>query len=383
MKVVEWIKKIHNWVAARKNSDLKISKKKHLKILHSLPEPRDDLQRSYNQYKAQSRVSGRIYSFFVNIACWLPYCAMKKRMQNKQAVSYEAGVDAVFLSDGKPSNIIPDCLREEYVVILDEKDVAVEEYITEKDTHFFKAVQKRYPGSWQFQFKTLLKMARYRYLIDRYAPKALIVCNEYSFTSSILREFCQQNGVALINVMHGEKIFDITDSFFHFDRCYVWSDFYKDLFIRLRAEATQFRIATPQSLCIQRMSVPIVDYTYYFGDERQSDMKKVYALLSILKSKGHKIAVRPHPRYSDMRSVEAIFKDIEIENYKKTSIEQSLIRTKNVISLMSTVLNQAHHSNIPIIIDDITRAKIYKKLEEVDYIMLNVEHKKLSELLVE
>lgn len=380
MKIVELLKKIHNYLAASKNSELKISKKKHLKILRSLPEPKDDFERSYNQYKAQSRLSGRVYSFLVNIACFAPYQMMKKRLQKKQSVSCMERVDAIFLSDGKPSNIIPDSLFEEYGTILDEKEATVDEYVTEQDKDFFKGIEKRYRGSWQFRFKILLKIARYRYLMDKYRPRALIVCNEYSFTSSILREFCQRNGVSLINVMHGEKIFNITDSFFHFDRCYVWSEFYKELFLGLRAEETQFRIESPQSLCIQKIGEPIIDYTYYFGGEKQKEIKKIYALLSDLKRQGLQIAVRPHPRYSDIRIMRKVFTDIEIEDYKIVSIEQSLSRTKNAVSLMSTVLNQAYHSDIPVVIDDVSQPKTYKKLQEVDYIMLNIPHKKLSQL---
>lgn len=69
--------------------------------------------------------------------------------------------------------------------------------------------------------KILVKIARYSFIIDRYGSGTLIVCNEYSFTSSVMKEYCKAVGVKLGIVMHGEKVFSLNDSFFSFEKCYV------------------------------------------------------------------------------------------------------------------------------------------------------------------
>lgn len=66
-------------------------------------------------------------------------------------------------------------------------------------------------------------------MITKYQSKAIVVHNEYSFTSSILTAYCETRNVLHINVMHGEKMYYIRDSYFRYDRCYVWDAYYRDL----------------------------------------------------------------------------------------------------------------------------------------------------------
>ena len=84
----------------------------------------------------------------------------------------------------------------------------------------------------------MVKLAMYRYQYEVYHPKAMIVDEEYSYTSSFLTEYCHRLGVEHIDIMHGEKLYFIRDTFFCFDRCYVWDGYYRDLFCQLRAEPT-------------------------------------------------------------------------------------------------------------------------------------------------
>ena len=76
----------------------------------------------------------------------------------------------------------------------------------------------------------MVKLAMYRYQYEVYHPKAMIVDEEYSYTSSFLTEYCHRLGVEHIDIMHGEKLYFIRDTFFCFDRCYVWDGYYRDLF---------------------------------------------------------------------------------------------------------------------------------------------------------
>ena len=157
------------------------------------------------------------------------------------------------------------------------------------------------------------------------------------------------------------------------------------MLISLKAEKRQFVIEVPSSLKFEKEAtkIKIYDYTYYLGEESEEVLKKISKVLERLYLCGKKISLRPHPRYSNIKTIKKIFSFINIEDVKVISIEQSLLQTGAAISLYSTVLNQALCNSIPIIIDDITNIKNFKKLKELGYICLYKEHRLLSEILEE
>lgn len=235
-------------------------------------EPKDDIERGYFQYRCQMKFNNPLITFFLNLAS-LPMILLYLRKANSEIDKRER-YSTVFFSDGKPDNIIPDELREELgnIEVVNEK----KEYLTNKDREFFRKLWKRYPFSWQFLLKCLMKMRFYSYEIEKEHPKSIIVCNEYSFTCSVLTKYCEEREIRHINVMHGEKLYFMRDSFFRFDRCYVWDEHYKKIFKELRAEETQFKVAIPPSLHIGKSGSPkTVDYTYYLGAERDEILKSL------------------------------------------------------------------------------------------------------------
>ena len=112
-------------------------------------------------------------------------------------------------------------------------------------------------------------------------------------------------------------------------------------------------------------------------------LKTISDNMKSLKRQGFNISIRPHPRYSDIDVIHFLFEGMNIENVKEVSIEESLLRTKAAISLYSTVLNQAYHSGITVVIDDISNTEAFRKLKELRYVMLMLEHSALSELMEE
>lgn len=101
-----------------------------------------------------------------------------------------------------------------------------------------------------------------------------------------------------------------------------------------------------------------------------------------MNDRGFKVSIRPHPRYSDIKKIRNLCSDkIEIEDGKQFTIEESVLRTKYAVSRYSTVLNQAFHNGTGIIIDDVADSDSFKKLVELKYVMLAIEHKLLSEVL--
>lgn len=343
------------------------------------PEPKDDIQRGYFQYKCQMRFNKPAITLLVNLGSFPLLLFYLINSGNKNIAVVDA--QNIFFANGMPENIIPDVLRKnigEIEVINDKK-----ESLTKDDKKFIRSIWKRYPFSFQFIVKCLLKVRYYSYEIQRVKPRKIIVCNEYSFTSSVLTRYCEERGIKHINVMHGEKIYYMRDSFFRFHECYVWDEYYRELFKQMRAEPSQFKVAVPPSLKFPKVEEThkSKQYTYYLGWESGEKLRIIVRAMEELRKSGLEVAIRPHPRYTDLNEIKSCAPEIEIEDYKALTIEQSLRRTENAISVYSTVLNQAYNNGIGIVLDDISDREKFKRLGERQYIMLNKPHELLSELL--
>ena len=377
MNLISLLRKIAVAFEAKNENDFKLSVTEQKKYLEHLPEPKNDIERSYYQYCCQMHFYNPLLRVVINIAS-LPLYVLYIFKRGDEIEPKKS--NCVFFADGKPENIIPNELRNRVgeIEVIEEK----KEYLTKEDKEFIKSIMKRYPLSWYFLLKCIMKVRFYSYQIQKCRPQNIIVCNEYSFTSSLLTEYCESLGIRHINVMHGEKYYYIRDSFFRFHDCYVWDEYYKRLFQKLRAKSGQFVIAVPPSLKIQNRGVKKeIDYTYYLSDESGDKLNKIITSLLQLYQNGYIVALRPHPRYSNTDEMKVISKELLIEDFKQLTIEQSILRTRHVISLCSTVLNQAYNSDIDVIIDDINDTERYEKLDELGYIMLKKKHKLLSEVL--
>ena len=160
-----------------------------------------------------------------------------------------------------------------------------------------------------FQAKILYKIAFYSWNINKYDPKALIVTSEYSYTSSILTKYCEFSDVEHINVMHGDKLYYIRDSFFKFHKCYVWHKHYVELFCKLSADFNQFVIEIPQKFHIIDDKIKSDNgdgrkiITYYLQTQNEKEMISVRNNLSKLNG-SYSIIIRVHPIYTDNRMAE-------------------------------------------------------------------------------
>ena len=96
-----------------------------------------------------------------------------------------------------------------------------------------------------------------------------------------------------------------------------------------------------------------------------------------------KCSIRPHPRYSNLKLINDIFKDtnINIEDAKKVSVESSMENTENIIGLKSTVLLQAYYGGRQIILDDLSDINLFNVLHDSGYILLKKEYKLLSDVI--
>ncbi len=375
-----FLKKIANKIAEKKDSLFTYSTKKQEKFLKKFREPKNCVERSFFQYRCQMKMYGAFLRCASNVVAF-PTSMKYLNKSKKRKVSFKEEYDAVFFDGGKPINIIPDSVAMRFLNIKSSPEL--EGSLTKEDVKYLKGIFKKHPFSWLFWLKAIIKISQYSRAIIEYNPKSIISCDEFSFTSSILTDYCRKKGVLLINVMHGEKLYYMRDSFVEYDEFFVWDEYYAELLKSLRAENTQFRIEEPASLkIIQEHPVEkTVDYTYYLAGEPKDKLKLIAKTLQALKQAGFKVVVRAHPRYADYNIINEVFADIELQDTANVTIEQSLLQTKSAISLYSTVLNQAYHAKINVVIDDITDVERYQKLSELKYIMLHVEHDRLSDVL--
>lgn len=383
MTLIDRLKKVAILVMNKRKTSFSVSVSEQKRFLEVLPEPRNDIERSYNQYRCQCYLKGRLIVFAQNIVgLFLLGLYILRYMWNATKKNAPEVFDAVFVHEDKPQNILPDELSVQYSKIkFNHKCVPI---LEKGDVMFLKNVAKGRRVSFFFLFRCMNDIAEYAAIVKKYTPKAIISCMEYSFTSSVLTSYCEEKGIEHINVMHGEKTFSIRNSFFRFSSCYVWDIYYKELFIKTKAKQQQFIISVPESLYgkIESGCEKEYDYVYYLTDENNEQLNKLYGILlemeSKLKVKG---CVRPHPRYSNVKAIEHIFKEITIEDTKSVSVEESLSKTCCVISSKSTVLLQAYYKGIEVVIDDITCNSIFEEMKEKEYMMLSKKHHLLSDMI--
>jgi hypothetical protein len=380
MPIIKYLNKINNKIN-NNDSLFSIDLKIQLEYLSKFPEPKDDIQRSYFQFMCQRFLENgflsilkEIVSGIIIIPCFVVLYARKKREKSAN----KSNLGTIIYSG--IHDIIPGALIENFEEIK-YLTFGANYYITGKDLLFLIKLLFRYPFSYYFVLKSTYRISIYRPIIDEYNPRAIIVSSEFAFTSSLMTAYCETNHIEHINVMHGEKLLWIRDSFFRFHKCYVWDDHYISIFQKLLANKNNFVIARPPSLRVQIPQMPKkYDFTYYLTCNTYKELIRLREALLLMKADRKKICIRLHPRYSDPNMVRKIFEGFTIESSDLVSINESFAYTKGVISDYSTVLYQAHLCGLNVIIDDISAKDKYKQLNELRYIMIEKPHEKLSDL---
>lgn len=328
----------------------------------------------------QCNLLSRIVLNIGSIVIIIFYFFKIKRFDNEIPINNE---NAVFYSNGMGLDILPRSLKERYKDIIITKEISPK-ILDSVGRKLIRELLVRYPFSYYFIAKNLMKVSIYSKIINDERCGTVICSCEYSYTSSILTYYCNCKGVKHINIMHGEKLFFIRDSFFHFNVFYIWDDHYKELFTKLRASIDVYKVEVPESFIFYEDCKRIknkIDYKYYLQAETEDTLQKIYEILLLLKERGKKVSVRTHPIYSNDNKINSIFKNIQIEDSKKVNIEDSILESKNIISLYSTVLFKAYVNNKKIIIDDCTNVYAYNALKDLNYIMIEKDIMKLSDIL--
>lgn len=302
--------------------------------------------------------------------------AYAKRIKEKFCYTCEGIIER-----SSHQGVIPDSLNKKYTISSEEWSKEIS--FGSKDIPYILKILPYVFRSPYFVFKILYKAALYSSMIKKYCPKALIVFNEYSFTSSALTAFCESYGVEHIDVMHGEKLYYIRDSFFRFTKTYVWDEYYVKLFSDMRTPKEQFIIEIPPFMrtdTLQHINPDIyADFKYYLALYDECTLTKIIKSLSFIDKQGSTLKYRPHPRYSDIKLLKKYVPENQIEYPSEVGIVDSISNLKYGIGVYTTVLNQCFHAQKGVIIDDINFPKDYSLLSGLGYILLQKPIHLLSE----
>lgn len=356
-----------------------------LAFVHNFKEPKDLWERSFFQYQCNCFDLALWKKIFLNIGAvlLLPFSILVFRII-KQTVRFKKKI--VCISDiVETSPVIPESLKEKYEINF--KAYFAGYGLSHQDMRYLSKYIREYFNKPFFLLHNIFKIARYSNVINLYKPDVILCHNEYSYSSSILTDYCRKNNVQLFNMMHGERLINIRNSFFEYDRCYVWHEHYKNTYIELRANPNQFVVEVPPALRIDVTKKydknEFATYKYYLGEQSREELISIIESLKVLKQNGYSLKYRPHPRYTNMDDINQLLEPEEIENPSKVDTEVSIASSDYVIGSYSTVLLQGYLCGKGVLIDDITYKDRIEKQKKARYILMTVEGPELLSIHID
>lgn len=364
-----------------------------MRYIKSIPEPTNDIEMSYAKYLCRMNYFSFFYKFLANTVAFvlllfsIPLLFRKNKSSNPETVDYLL----IQSPTVKYDDILPEDLQKEYgEPYIVKKPIRKNWFLIKDAKVFFKRSMKTYPFQFYFNYIILRELAMHSVLIDNYNSKALVAyVYERNIAGPIITSICEQNNMEFVSFMHGEYLLHLIQGFMKFSKFYVWDNHYSQMFQNdLRCSVGEFVEYKPLKYKVTyKASESIKENNYYlcyyFGAESVTRIKKVAEAFRILKKRGKKCKIRPHPRRSNISVIEEEFKGFEIENPHEISIEDSILSSEYLVALSSTVLSEGYYQGKEIVIDDYSEPDKYENLKKRKYILLNKKHKLFSEIINE
>lgn len=307
-------------------------------------------QRVFEKYRGQRFVEGAFIHNLLNLACLvlsLPvilylklYGSLYRRLQSISPVHiYSLSVSTIELSS--------------LSIEAEQVNLSSPTYAGASISHFLRNLFRKegrlpfYPA-----LVDTIVSSRWQNMVMLHTPEIVYSSNEYSFVSPRTYEICSDNNVSLVNVMHGEKLFDIVDAYSIYHKVVCWHERYVKLFISLRWTFEEALICSPYPLERPQEIENLpgnedhnknFSVCYYL----QGNLQEVEGSLATLKKYFHSIYVRPHPKYTDKPIL-----DYEPDPF--ADINESIKSYDYVCSAYSTILLQALPARTGILLDDLT-----------------------------
>ena len=310
----------------------------------------NDLLRSYRQYIKHKKIGhlrlnllhkvSAVLLFFLLLPTALTYYYYK--LINRSKKNKDRKLFVLYFSEFEPMRTIIGELKkiEHNEIVLNPKAAKVIPWILYKD--FLQSL--KYNPLWTMKnldfFGALAwKVAQYYGYKSKYNIKYALIFQEYSFYSSYLTYLFESEDGALYNLMHG--IPGEEASFFRFSKCFVWSDYFKRLYIKQKTEKNQFVVAGSlyhRYLVQKKEDYQIqFDIVYVLQGKEYSDYEYTKKIIKILESLqielDIEIGLKPHPRYKD--DIQTSLKIINM------SPIETIFSSKMIVSQFSTMLFDA------------------------------------------
>ena len=181
----------------------------------------------------------------------------------------------------------------------------------------------------------LIQISKYYFFIKFNKISKLVVMQEYSFYMTYLTRVLEYEGGKLYNIQHG--IPGETYCHFRFSKCFVWSEYFKEQYVKLGADEKQFIIAGSiyhkailQNNFKKDYCSPVeILYMMQGAHKKHKDVLEVLEQLSF----DYKTGIRQHPRHK-------IVTNAHINELDEDTVD-CIENTNIVISHYSTALLDA------------------------------------------
>ncbi len=342
---------------------------------------RSDFERAKLQFKSQCYVKNKstvIILEFIAIILFIPtilYLYLHGIYHNYNSQS-KGSTGAVYFMRDIESWVVPSSLLDEFISHTSRFNKS-SYYLNTSDVRFIIESYKYLPVSIFFLLKLFVKISKYHSIIDKHCPSEIFCTDESSFTNSILTLYCNKVNIKHTCIMHGEKILDIVDSFFYFNKFYCWDEHYVNLFKKLNCKVDDFIIELPASFfCCKNDSPVDCDYKIILQiPNKKSLLKLIHKLLTL---NNENVVFRMHPRFKQHSAI--ISDNFVVEDNYNVNIFESVMRSEYVVGQFSTVLFIASFFGKKVILDDISDNKLMQSLFRREYIGFLYKFNFLSEL---
>ena len=366
------------------------------RFLADLPDPKDEIQKSNNQFRCRLFLFPQWYSFLANIAGFFALGVETRRISRASAPHQQMAGKTLLLENENPRSVksidylrlIPENLlsQTEPPLILQPSDIG--QYLNPFAREILKVCHKEYRFHYYFRYILLRELARMSWILEAYRPVTIMVyAKERNVANALLTAICEHENCSLVSFMHGDYQPNIAMAFMQYSKYYVWHQYFVDMFVRtLRCDPEQFRIYQPtRFLQIINPPDPEASYpyflTYYFSGEDAIQVQKIHEILCQIEHCGKRYKVRLHPRSPNNDIIIRTFPEGVIEKPTEIDLATSFTMTKYVTALNSTVLLQAYYSGKSIVIDDSSDPDKYASLVQQGTLAMSLEHDLLSSLI--
>lgn len=359
-----------------------------MRLLEDLPDPSDEIDRSFNKYQCRKWYISKGKLVLLNLAA-LVYLmmALPRLLKRGKAVSKPKNDLLVIIrhKSVRTDDILPNALVSRFSAVEEiERPSFNNGSLCREARELFFNCARRHPLSFYYLLFVLKELSIHSAILGHYDANAVAVyVAERNVATPLLRKLYEESGREFDSFMHGEYLLQLVQAYSSFTNYYVWDDSYVSMFEDLKFHCDSLEVYTPKKLQ-KKWNLEAIQpdhyCTYYFSGESERSIENIASLFQVLERRGYVCKVRPHPRYSHVEAISKSFDSNRIEDALKIPIKDSLASTCYVMGLTTTVLFEAKAEGKQIVLDDLTDSMRLKDLKARKFRLLDDRILLLSEI---